>query len=137
MALPKNLLDVLMKDYKNPEDLIGGTGPLKQLTKKLLGRTMQAEMTEHLRYKKHSGTFYIPRRGHHGYLRRDLFPQRLRPLLRQALPPQTVHFERPGRRGIRRGDLECLVGWVFGLKKDYLTRGEKMRAPKQRMSKKS
>ena len=47
MAIPEDLLDALMKDYKNPEDLIGDTGLLKQLTKQLLERAMQAEMTEH------------------------------------------------------------------------------------------
>jgi hypothetical protein len=26
MAIPEDLLDALMKDYKNPEDLIGETG---------------------------------------------------------------------------------------------------------------
>jgi putative transposase len=52
MAIPKDVLDVLMKDYKNPENLIGETGLLKQLTKQLLERAMQAEMTEHLGYEE-------------------------------------------------------------------------------------
>jgi putative transposase len=43
-----------MKDYKKPEDLIGENGLLKQLTKRLLERAMQAELTEHLGYEKHS-----------------------------------------------------------------------------------
>ena len=46
MAIPEDLLNALMKDYKNPEDLIGETGLLEQLTKQLLERAMQAEMTE-------------------------------------------------------------------------------------------
>ncbi|MCK4621081.1 MAG: IS256 family transposase [Desulfuromonadales bacterium] len=54
MAIPDDLLDVLMKDYKNPEDLIGETGLLKQLTKQLLERAMTAEMTEHLGYEKNA-----------------------------------------------------------------------------------
>lgn len=54
MTIPKDLLDALMKDYKNPEDLIGETGLLKQLTKQLLERAMQAEMTAHLGYEKHA-----------------------------------------------------------------------------------
>lgn len=54
MTLPDELLDALMKDYKNPEDLIGETGLLKQLTKKVLERAMQAEMTEHLGYEKNA-----------------------------------------------------------------------------------
>lgn len=54
MTIPNDLLDALMKDYKNPEDLIGETGLLKQLTKQLLERAMQAEMTEHLGYEKNA-----------------------------------------------------------------------------------
>lgn len=54
MATTDELLDVLMKDYKKPEDLIGENGLLKQLTKRLLERAMQAELTEHLGYEKHS-----------------------------------------------------------------------------------
>jgi putative transposase len=54
MATTEQLLDVLMKDYKKPEDLIGENGLLKQLTKRLLERAMQAELTEHLGYEKHA-----------------------------------------------------------------------------------
>lgn len=54
MATTDELLDALMKDYKKPEDLIGENGLLKQLTKRLLERAMQAEMTDHLGYEKHA-----------------------------------------------------------------------------------
>jgi len=54
MTISDDLLDSLMKDYKNPEDLIGETGLLKQLTKQLLERAMQTEMTEHLGYEKNA-----------------------------------------------------------------------------------
>jgi putative transposase len=53
MAIDLNLIDKLLVDYKRPEDLIGEHGLLKQLTKALLERAMQAEMTEHLGYEKH------------------------------------------------------------------------------------
>jgi len=56
MTIPNDLLDALMKDYMNPEDLIGETGLLKQLTKQLLERAMQAEMTEHLGYEKNASS---------------------------------------------------------------------------------
>ncbi len=56
MATTDELLDILMKDYKKPEDLIGENGLLKQLTKRLLERAMQTEMTEHLGYEKHALT---------------------------------------------------------------------------------
>ena len=54
MASTDELLDALMKDYKKPEDLIGENGLLKQLTKQLLERAMQSEMTVHLGYDKHA-----------------------------------------------------------------------------------
>jgi len=54
MATTDELLDILMKNYKKPEDLIGENGLLKQLTKRLLERAMQAELTEHLGYEKHA-----------------------------------------------------------------------------------
>ena len=56
MTIPKDVLDALMKDYKNPEYLIGENGLLKQLTKQLLERAMQAEMTEHLGYEKNASS---------------------------------------------------------------------------------
>ena len=54
MAITDDLLDQLIKDYKKPEDLIGENGLLKQLTKRLLERAMQAEMTDHLGYAKNA-----------------------------------------------------------------------------------
>jgi len=54
MAIEKELLDRLLVDYKKPEDLIGETGLLKQLTKALLERALEGELTDHLGYKKHA-----------------------------------------------------------------------------------
>ncbi len=51
--LPTDLIDSLLADYKKPEDLIGEHGLLKQLTKALVERALQAEMTEHLGHDKH------------------------------------------------------------------------------------
>ncbi len=51
--LPTGLIDSLLADYKKPEDLIGEHGLLKQLTKALVERALQAEMTEHLGHDKH------------------------------------------------------------------------------------
>lgn len=47
----EELLDELIKG-KTPEELIGEGGLLKQLTKGLLERAMQGEMTHHLGYEK-------------------------------------------------------------------------------------
>src|SRR6201993_1562585 len=53
MAIDLKIIDKLLADYKKPEDIIGEDGLLKQLTKAVLERAMQAEMTEHLGYEKH------------------------------------------------------------------------------------
>ena len=51
--VPQELLASLLANYKKPEDLIGESGLLKQLTKALVERAMKAEMTAHLGYEKH------------------------------------------------------------------------------------
>ncbi|WP_435626938.1 IS256 family transposase [Candidatus Ferrigenium straubiae] len=51
-ALPQELIDSLLADYKKPEDLIGEHGLLKQLTKALVERALNAEMEAHLGYGK-------------------------------------------------------------------------------------
>ena len=53
MTIDNELIDNLLKGYKKPEDIIGENGLLKQLTKAVLERAMQVEMTEHLGYEKH------------------------------------------------------------------------------------
>ncbi len=52
-SLPTDLIDSLLADYKKPEDLIGENGLLKQLTKALVERALQAEMAGHLGHDKH------------------------------------------------------------------------------------
>jgi hypothetical protein len=42
MPIRNELLDELLKDYKKPEDLIGQGGLLKELTKRLVERAMEA-----------------------------------------------------------------------------------------------
>ena len=54
MAIRKELVDELLKDYKKPEDIIGETGLLKQLTKAIIERALGAELTAHLGYEPHS-----------------------------------------------------------------------------------
>jgi hypothetical protein len=54
----------LMKDYKNPVDLLGENGLLKQLTKALPEKVLKGEMTDHLWYPKGlwpEGTPAIPK----------------------------------------------------------------------------
>ena len=50
--VPEELLASLLADYKKPEDLIGENGLLKQLTKLLVERALDAELTEHLGHER-------------------------------------------------------------------------------------
>jgi putative transposase len=52
MDLKPELLDQLLKDYKNPEDLLGEGGILKQLTKALVERCLNAELDTHLQEER-------------------------------------------------------------------------------------
>ena len=52
-ALPAELIDSLMSGYQKPEDLIGEHGLLKQITKAVIERALQAEMEVHLGHAKH------------------------------------------------------------------------------------
>ena len=47
------LLDELLKDYQKPDDLLGQDGLLQQLTKALVERALDGELTHHLGYEKH------------------------------------------------------------------------------------
>lgn len=51
--LSPDLIDRLLANYQKPEDLIGADGLLKQLTKALVERALQAEMSVHLGHEKH------------------------------------------------------------------------------------
>lgn len=52
MPFKKELLDELLKNYKNPEELLGENGLLKQLKKAVIERALQAELSHHLGYEK-------------------------------------------------------------------------------------
>ena len=56
MEIRKEVLDELIRDYQNPEDLLGDNGLLKQLTKALLERAMAAELTHELGFAKNDKT---------------------------------------------------------------------------------
>jgi putative transposase len=56
MPITPELLDELLKDYQKPEDLLGQDGLLQQLTKALLERALNGELTHHLGYSKHNAT---------------------------------------------------------------------------------
>src|SRR5215469_6563679 len=52
MAIRKEILDELLKGYKGPDDFYGPEGLVKQLSKALIERVMQAELTEQIGYQK-------------------------------------------------------------------------------------
>jgi putative transposase len=53
MAIDPELIDKPLGEYKNPEQIIGENGLLKELTKGALERALKAELSEHLGYEKH------------------------------------------------------------------------------------
>ena len=53
MPIRQELLDELLKEYEKPDDLLGDDGLLQQLTKALVERALEGEMTHHPGYKKH------------------------------------------------------------------------------------
>ena len=70
--LPIDLIDCLLADYKKPEDLIGENGLLKQLTKALVERALQAEIAEHLGHDKHETVTNPPGNARNGKSRKTL-----------------------------------------------------------------
>ena len=50
------LVDALLEDGSDAEDLFGQDGLLKQLTRKMAERMLEAEMTDHLGYEKHASS---------------------------------------------------------------------------------
>lgn len=54
MPISREVLDELLKEYEHPEDLLGDDGILQQLTKALVERALEGELTHHLGYEKHS-----------------------------------------------------------------------------------
>src|SRR5215208_1929922 len=72
MAIDVKLVDQLLADYKKPEQIIGENGLLKQLTKALLERAMNAELTEHLGYGKHDPAGYNSGNSRNGTTKKKL-----------------------------------------------------------------
>ncbi len=54
MTIRPELIDELLAHYQKPEDLLGESGLLQQLSKALIERVLQGELTHHLGYEKYS-----------------------------------------------------------------------------------
>ena len=73
MAIDTKLIDQLLSEHGHRrEDIVGETGLLKQLTKALLERAMQAEMTNHLGYEKHDPAGYKTGNSRNGKTKKNL-----------------------------------------------------------------
>jgi len=53
MAIRRELIDELLKDYETPQDVLGEGGLLKELTKAVIERCLETELDTHLGYSKH------------------------------------------------------------------------------------
>src|SRR2546421_11373124 len=52
-AKQEALIDELLKDYTDPRDILGEHGLLKQLTKRVVERVLEAELNAHRGYAPH------------------------------------------------------------------------------------
>ena len=57
-AISDAMLDQILGEAKTQEDLFGSDGVIKNLSKRLMERLLQEEMTEHLGYAKHATAGY-------------------------------------------------------------------------------
>ncbi len=72
MEIDKEVVDKLLANYQKPEDIVGENGLLKQLTKALVERAMEAELTTHLGYEKHDPVGYGSGNSRNGQSRKTL-----------------------------------------------------------------
>src|SRR6266571_1285680 len=54
MTIRRELIDELLKDYEQPEDILGEGGLFKELTKAVIERCLETELDTHLGYAKHT-----------------------------------------------------------------------------------
>ncbi|SRR6266436_3136640 len=53
MAIRRELIDELLKNYETPQDILGEGGLLKELTKAVSERCLETELDTHLGYPTH------------------------------------------------------------------------------------
>jgi len=73
MPITPEVLDQILKDYEKPEDLLSENGLLQQLTKALVERALNGELTHHLGYEK-----YDPAGANSGNSRNGTTPKTLK-----------------------------------------------------------
>jgi transposase-like protein len=72
MIFRPELIDELLKDYKNPEDLMGEGGIFKQLTKALIERCLTAELDTHLEEEKQETEPTNPKNRRNGHSKKTI-----------------------------------------------------------------
>lgn len=72
MIFRPELIDELLKDYKNPEDLMGEGGIFKQLTKALIERCLTAELDTHLEEEKQEAEPTSPKNRRNGHSKKTI-----------------------------------------------------------------
>jgi putative transposase len=72
MTFRPELIDELLKDYRNPADLIREGGIFKQLTKSLIDRCLTAELDTHLEEVKAEPEAERSRNRHNGHSKKTI-----------------------------------------------------------------
>lgn len=72
MTFQPELLDQLLQGYEKPEDLLGEGGILKQLTKALVERCLEAEMKTHLETQKPQASSSKPANRRNGHSKKTI-----------------------------------------------------------------
>lgn len=72
MTFRPELIDELLKDYRNPEDLMGEGGIFKQLSKALIERCLSAELDTHLEEEHSNPEAELPRNRRNGHSKKTI-----------------------------------------------------------------
>jgi putative transposase len=72
MTFRPELIDELLKDYRNPEDLMGERGIFKQLSKALIERCLSAELDTHLEEERSNPEPELPRNRRNGHSKKTI-----------------------------------------------------------------
>jgi putative transposase len=72
MTFRPELIDELLKEYRNPEDLMGEGGIFKQLTKALIERCLSAELDTHLAEEKAEAEPERPKNRRNGHSKKTI-----------------------------------------------------------------
>ncbi len=72
MTFRPELIDELLKEYRNPEDLMGEGGIFKQLTKALIERCLSAELDTHLAEEKAEAQPERPKNRRNGHSKKTI-----------------------------------------------------------------